>query len=421
MNIIIRNAKIIDSYSLHNNKVVDILIKNGKIEQIAKNINAPANTKELKSKNIHVSPGWLDMQAQFCEPGFEYKEDLETGTKAAAKGGFTAVALLPNTIPVCDNKASVEYLKKYSKNNAVDIIPIGSISEGLKGENISEMYDMHLAGAAAFCNAKKSANTGLLTRALLYAKPFGSTIMDFPLSKDIAANGNVNEGVAATKLGLKGIPSVAEDLIVNRDIYLAEYCDSALHFTQVSSANALQLIKNAKNKSLKITCGLSTYHLMLSDENLATFDSNYKVSPPLKTQKEIKLFIKAIKENVVDVLISDHTPQHIENKRCEFDLAAYGIINLQTSFSIANTILKNEIPIKHLVDLFCNNPRKLLKKEIPLIKEGEDANITVFDPNEEWIFTEENIVSKSKNTPFIGKKFIGKVLGIYNNKQWIEN
>jgi len=421
MNIIIRNAKIIDTNSSHNNKVLDILIKNGKIEQIAKSINAPANIKECKSKNVHVSPGWLDMQAQFCEPGFEYKEDLNSGMQAAAKGGFTAVALLPDTNPICDNKASVEYLIKSSSNNAVEIIPIGSISEGLKGENISEMYDMHQVGAAAFCHAKKSINAGLLMRALLYTKPFGSTIMNFPLSKEVAANGNVNEGVAATKLGLKGIPSVAEDIIVNRDIYLAEYCESALHFTQVSSSNALQMIKNAKNKSLKITCGLSTYHLMLSDENLASFDSNFKVSPPLKNQKEIKTFIKAIKENVVDVLVSDHTPQHIENKKCEFDLAAYGIINIQTSFSIANTILKNEITVQHLVDLFCHNPRKILKKEIPLIKEGEEANITVFDPDEEWVFTEEKIVSKSKNTPFIGKKFMGKVLGIYNNKQWIEN
>lgn len=237
----------------------------------------------------------------------------------------------------------------------------------------------------------------------------------------MATTGNVNEGKTSTLLGLKGIPSVAEDIIVNRDIYLAEYCESPLHFMQISSVHALQMIKIAKSKSLPISCGLSTYHLLLTDEELKTFDSYYKVQPPLKTQKEIKAFIKAIKENIIDVLVSDHEPQHIENKKCEFDLAAYGIINLQTSFAIANTILRNEISVQQLVDLFCFNPRKILKQPIPCIKEGEEANLTVFDTNENWIFSENDIVSKSKNTPFIGQSFTGKVLGIYNKKQWIEN
>ncbi len=421
MNLIIRNAKVIDIHSPHHNKTADILIKNGRIEQIAKNIQVPLNIKECKSKNTHISPGWIDMQAKFCDPGIEYKEDLETGLHAAARGGFTAVAILPDTLPVCDNKSGVDYLIKNAKENAVDILPIGALSAGMKGENISEMYDMHLAGAAAFCDAKKSTNAGLLMRAMLYAKPFGSLIMDFPLCKEVATTGNVNEGKTSTLLGLKGIPSVAEDIIVNRDIYLAEYCESPLHFMQISSVHALQMIKIAKSKSLPISCGLSTYHLLLTDEELKTFDSYYKVQPPLKTQKEIKAFIKAIKENIIDVLVSDHEPQHIENKKCEFDLAAYGIINLQTSFAIANTILRNEISVQQLVDLFCFNPRKILKQPIPCIKEGEEANLTVFDTNENWIFSENDIVSKSKNTPFIGQSFTGKVLGIYNKKQWIEN
>lgn len=421
MNLLIRKARITDPHSPYAQKVCDIYIKNGKIEAIGKIPETPAGTKECSSGNLHVSPGWLDMQAHLGEPGFEYKEDVETALQAAALGGFTAVAAMPNSLPVCDTKQGVEYLRKCAPKNPVEIIPVGALSKNLQGQDMAELYDMFEAGAPAFCDDKNTANAGLLMRAMLYAKPFGALVMNFPFSRDIAGKGNVNEGSACTLLGLKGIPAIAEEVIVNRDLYLAEYCQAPIHFMQLTSYRSFQLLKQAKAKGAPVSCGVSSYHLFLSDDHLQTFDTNFKTMPPLKSSQEMKALLKAVKEGIADVLVSDHTPENIENKKCEFELAAYGIINLQTSFALAHTALGNELSPMQFVNMLSIRPRQLMQQPVPLIKEGESANLTLFDPSESWTLKAEHIVSKSKNTPFIGQRFTGRVIGIYNNGRFTEN
>ena len=418
MNALIKSAKIIDPKSKYHDKVVDILIEKGTIKKIAAKISNSHKYKEISYKNLHVSTGWLDLRSNFCDPGHEYKEDLVTGLKAAAWGGFTAVATMPNNDPVTDSKSGIEYTINKSKENIVDVYPTGSLSHRCEGKEISEMYDMHLAGAVAFTDNKKGVdNPSLLNRALLYSKSFKGLIMNFPSNQMIANNGQINEGVTSTQIGLKGIPALAEELAVNQSIYLAEYCDSPIHLTNISTKKSVELIKKAKAKGIKITADVNSYHLLLDETLLTTFDSYLKVTPPLRTKTDINALIKGLAEGTIDVICSDHTPENIENKQCEFDHAAFGMINLQTSFSVANTAIKEKLTLEQIVETLTAQPRKILNIAQPEIKEGAIANITLFNPALEWALTEEDILSKSKNTPFIGKKLIGKAHGVINNNQ----
>jgi dihydroorotase len=419
MNVLIKNAKIVDGNSPYNGKKIDVLIEKGIITKIDKSITNKNNYKELDFKNLHLSPGWIDMRVNFCDPGHEYKEDLTSGLKAAALGGFTAVVTMPDTDAPIDSKSGVEYLINKAKGNIVTLYPTGCLSTKHEGKEIAEMYDMHNAGAIAFTDNKKSvSNPSLLNRALLYNQSFKGLVMSFPNDKTLYGdNGQMNEGVTSTHLGLKGIPSLAEELMVSRDIFLAEYCNSPIHLTNISTKKSVQLIAAAKKKGIKITADTNSYHLLLDDSNLTDFDSNFKVIPPLRTKEDIKALIKGVKDGVIDVICSDHTPEDIENKQCEFDHAAFGIVNLQTSFAAANTALNGALTIEALVETITSKPRIILNLENPKIKEGEKANLTLFDPTKKWCLTKEEIISKSKNTPLIDKELTGKVYGIVNNNQ----
>ena len=418
MNALIKSAKIIDSNSPYNGKTVDILIEKGIIQQIGKSIKNDKNYKEITFKNLHVSAGWIDMRVNFCDPGHEYKEDLTTGLKAAALGGFTEVVTMPDTNPVTDSKAGIEYLINKSKGNIVTLYPTGSLSHQCEGKEIAEMYDMYAKGAIAFTDNKKSiTNPSLLNRALLYNQSFGGLIMNFPNDELLYHKGQMNEGVISTQLGLKGIPALAEELMVSRDIYLAEYCNARLHLTNISTKKSVELIAAAKKKGLRITADTNSHNLLLNETELTDFNTNYKVLPPLRTKEDINALIKGLKDGTIDVVCSDHTPEDIENKQCEFDHAAFGIINLQTSFAVCLTALKDKIELESIITKLTTNPRKLLQIKQAEIKEGANANITLFNPEATTTFTKEDIVSKSKNTPFIGKELIGKVYGVINNNQ----
>lgn len=418
MNALIKSATIVNSKSPFNGKTVDILIEKGIIKKIATNIKNSDNFQEIKQKDLHVSIGWFDFRANFCDPGFEYKEDLNSGLKAAAKGGFTGVMVMPSTNPVIDNKSGIEYIINKTKNNIVNAYPAGALSVKCEGNEMAEMYDMHLAGAVAFTDNKKSiANPNLLTRALLYNQSFGGLVINYPNNRHLFNNGQINEGVTSTRLGLKGIPAIAEEIMVNRDIFLAEYCNAAIHLSNISTKKSVQLIKEAKAKGLKITADVSSYHLLLDETELETFDSNLKVMPPLRTKDDIKALIKGLKEGVIDIICSDHTPQDIEHKQCEFDHAAFGIINLQTSFAAMNTALKGKLALDQTIDLITTNPRQTLNLDIPKMEVGEQANLTLFSPTETQVVKTETLVSKSKNSPFIGKTLTGKVYGIVNQNK----
>lgn len=420
MNLLIKSAKIIDNHSKHNGKTVDILIEKGTISKIDKSIKNPKNYKEVSYKGLHVSNGWFDLRANFCDPGNEHKEDLNTGLLAAANGGFTGVLVMPDTQPAADNKGGIEYTINKSKGNIVDVFPAGALSHNCKGEELAEMYDMHLAGAKAFTDNKKSIKSaGLLNRALLYSQSFNGVIMNYPNNEELSKNGQINEGVISTQLGLKGIPALAEELMVSRDIYLAEYCNAKIHLTNISTKQSVKLIKEAKKKGIKVTADVNAHNLLLSEEELSSFDSNYKVCPPLRTKEDIKALIAGLKDGTIDAICSDHTPEDIEEKQCEFDNAAFGIINAQTAFSVANTALTSKIDLGDFITKLTEKPRAILGLTSPQIKEGEKANLTLFNPNEKWQLEKSTIVSKSKNSPFINKELTGKVIGIVNNNSMV--
>ena len=420
MNTIIKSVKVIDKSSKFNGKTVDILIEKGVISKIDKSISTPKNYNEISSKGLHVSNGWFDLRANFCDPGNEHKEDITTGLKAAAKGGFTGVLIMPDTKPSADNKGGIEYIINKTKGNIVNTYPAGALSHNCEGKEIAEMYDMHTAGAIAFTDNKKSINSAsLLNRALLYSQSFGGLIMNYPNNKELSNGGQINEGVISTQLGLKGIPALAEELMVSRDIYLAEYCNAKIHLTNISTKQSVKLIKEAKKKGLNITADVNSHNLLLNEEELLDFESDFKVMPPLRTKEDIKALINGLKDGTIDTICSDHTPEDIEEKQCEFDHAAFGIINLQTSFAAANTALNGKLELADFIEKITTAPRAILGLKSTTIQEGQQANLTLFNPNEKWTLAKSDIVSKSKNTPFIGKELIGKVVGIVNNNSMI--
>lgn len=420
MNVLIQSAQIVDPTSPYHGQKKSILIENGVLTKIADKIDARNYTGYQKiEEHVHLSPGWLDMHANFRDPGFEYKEDLGSGTKAAIAGGFTGVAIMPSTHPPVQSKSEIEYLINKTKHSIVDIYPIGAVTQQLEGKDITEMFDMHQSGAVAFSDDKKPVmNAGVLLRALLYVRNFDGLIISYADDKNISAKGVMNEGLNNTMSGLKGIPALAEEIMVIRDIFLAEYTESRLHFSTVSTAASVELIRQAKARGLKITAEVCAHQLAFDDSVLAGFDSNYKVKPPFRTQEDIAALKKGLADGTIDVICSDHSPEDVEMKVREFEHAAYGIIGLETAYAVANTSLQNLLSTEQLIDKIAIRPRQILNIPIPTIKEGNAANLTVFDPDKEWIFTTGHIQSKSQNTPFVGSAFKGKAIALINKDQF---
>lgn len=413
--LLIKNVTILDTRSKHHRKKRDIWIRNGKIESIQAKIDAP-KVKTLDASGAFVSIGWLDVGVQTGDPGYEHREDLQTVSAAAAAGGYTGIASLPNTSPTIHSKSEVLYLKNNAKGNLVDIFPIGAVSQKCEGIDITEMFDMHHAGAVAFSDGKKSIqNSGLMMRALQYVKAFDGLVMNHPDNKDIAGGGQMSEGKTSTLLGMKGIPRLAEELMVQRDIYLAEYTDSKLHLSNISSATSEALLKTAKQKGLKVTASTSILNLIFSDEILMDFDTQFKVIPPLRESTDIKALQKGIKSGSIDIITSNHTPVEEEGKNLEFLNADFGALGLQTTYALYNTHLTKSFEEEVFIEKIAIRPRQLLQIELPEIEEGAVANLTIFDPNKEWTFSKKDILSKSKNSPIIGMELKGKVLGVVNN------
>ncbi len=422
MDVLLKSVTIVDPNAPNNGQQCDVIISNGIITKIGTSLEAPANAEVVTGDGLHASPGWFDLHVNFRDPGHEYKEDLTSGVNAAAAGGFTGVMVMPSTEPPIDKKADVEYVINKAAGAIVDVYPAGALSNNLEGKEIAEMYDMHNAGAKAFTDDKHAvASAGVMTRALMYAKNFDGLIISFPHDENMAKNGQMNEGASGTRLGLKGIPALAEELHVARDIFLTEYTDAKLHFCTISTAKSVALIREAKAKGQQITAEVAAHQLLLDDTVLEEFDSNYKVMPPLRTNNDIKALIEGLKDGTIDAISSDHTPEDEEHKKCEFDRAAFGIIGLETAYAALNTGVNGALSQDELVQKLAINPRTILQMEVPTIKEGATANITLFNPNQEWVFGENDLRSKSKNTPFVGTTFTGKVLGVINNNQLLLN
>ncbi len=419
MNILLQQVTIADPNSPHNGNTKDILIIDGLINRIDNNINYDAAQK-FNANNVIITPGWVDVFSHACDPGYEFRETLETCTEAAAAGGFTTIFTLPDTNPVVDNKTQVEYIKQKSAGLKIQVYPLGNISKKSEGKELAEMYDMRQSGAIAFTDGLQPVqNAGLFLKALQYIKAFNGIIIQLPQDKSIGAQGLMNEGVTSTRLGLPGIPAIAEELIIARDIELAAYTNSALHFTGITTEKSVECIKAAKQKGLNITCSVTPYHLFFCDEDLKSYNSNLKVNPPLRKRSDMLALRKAVEDGWIDCIASHHIPQDWDNKTCEFEYAKPGMIGLQTSYAAIQTVLPELAP-ERIAALFSINARKIFQLDEIKIEEGRKAEFTLFNTNE-FTFTKEKNKSKSQNSAFINIPLKGNVIGIFTKGNLILN
>jgi dihydroorotase len=411
MNLVIRKAKIIDPKSPFHNQTVDVKITNGVIDAIGNSVSNDANYQEFQQEGLHLSQGWFDSSVSLGEPGFEDRETIANGLIVAAKSGFTGIALQPNSHPIIDNQSQVHFVKQKAANAATNLYPIGALTKNSEGKDLAELFDMKNAGAVAFGDYGKSlSNANLLKIGLQYVQDFEGLVITFAQDENIKGNGVVNEGVVSTRLGLKGIPNLAEELIIARNLFLLEYTGGRLHIPTVSTARSLALIREAKAKGLAMTCSVAVHHLVLTDEKLDGFDTRYKVSPPLRTEADRQALLAGVLDNTIDCITSDHNPIDVEHKKMEFDLAKNGTIGLESAFGALLTVLPLEIVIEKLT--FGNS---ILNIEKQVIDINSKANLSLFEIDSNWTFSKASILSKSKNSAFLGQPMKGKALGIYNN------
>jgi dihydroorotase len=411
MNIVLRQVVIIDRNSPFHQQQQDILIVNGIISQIQSSIDAK-ELQQIHIPGLHVSPGWIDIFANFCDPGYEFKETLETGAVAAASGGYTDVFVIPNTSPILHNKASVEYVRQKTNSLPINVHPIGAISRNAEGKELAEMYDMASSGAIAFSDGSNTLQaSGILLKALQYVKAINKIIIQLPDDKSLSALGLMNESKLSNRLGLLGKPSIAEELMIVRDLELTKYAESSIHFTGISTSKSVDLIRKAKKEGISVTCSVSPFHLFFTEEDLADYDTNLKFNPPLRSIEDQNALKLGLEDGTIDCIASHHFPEDVDHKLVEFENAHDGAISLETTFAI----LKTALPTWSLADIIeklAINPRKIFGLPLTTVDLNQPACLSLFAPHEKW--TVKNIKSKSHNSPFLGKELTGKPIGIIN-------
>ena len=414
--ILIQNANIISPGSVHHLTEKDILIEGDKIVNIATAGSIDVeNAEVIKGEGIFVSSGWFDLHVNFGEPGEENKEDIQSGCRAAMQGGFTGVLVMPSTLPPLSGRPAVEFILQKAINSLVSIQVAGTISEQREGLELSEMYDMFQAGVRVFTDDKRAIqDAGLMTRALLYAQNFKGKIFSFAEDRQLAGKGMVHEGTISTGLGLKGIPSVAEEIMIDRDLSLAEYTNSSIHFSTISSGKSVDLIRKAKAKGIKVTADVSAIHLLLDDHSLIGFDTVFKLKPPLRSKYDRESLIEGLVDGTIDGICSDHCPQEVEKKKKEFEIAEYGASGLETTFAVARTATKNKLSLPELISKFTSHPRNCAGLKTGIIENNQPADLTLFYPDYKWLVTDNQIKSKSRNNPFIGQELTGKAFAVIN-------
>lgn len=416
MNLLLTGVTITDPNSQHNQKICDVRVVQGKIAEIEPALKPLADETLINGKGAFLAPGFFDLNCSIGDPGFETKEDLKTATAAAQAGGFTGIAVLPHTKPVVHSKGEVEYIINKAKNNLVDVYPLGAISHDLEGKELAELFDMKNAGAIAFTDGNRPVtDDGFMSRALQYSKGIDGLLIVYPENKAIAGKSQVNESKTSVLLGMKGMPALAEEMHISRDIFLAAYHQAPVHITSISTAGSVALIKKAKKDGLQISCDVAAHHLVFTEELLNDFDSNYKIKPPLRGKADIKALLSGLKDGTIDAVSSQHRPHEPEFKDVEFEIAAYGIIALQTVLPL---LVKAGLDASQIVEKLSVNPRKLLKLPVPVIAAGEQANFVLFGLTEKWEYNSTNNFSKSRNTPLLNQTLTGKVQLVYNNNQF---
>ncbi len=411
MNVILKKATIVDPNSPFHNQIVDLKIENGIIQEIGNQLTADASFTTVELDNLHVSEGWFDSSVSFGEPGFEDRETITNGLQTASKSGFTSVALQPNTFPVLDNQSQIHFVKSRAIGATTDLYPIGALTKGSEGKDLAELFDMKNAGAVAFGDYNKNIdNTNLLKIGLQYVQDFDGLVIAYAQDTHLKGNGVVNEGIVSTRLGLKGIPALAEELQIARNLFLLEYTGGKLHIPTLSTKKSVALIREAKAKGIAVTCSVAVHHLVLTDEKLDEFDTRFKVNPPLRTEEDRMALIEGVLDGTIDMITSDHNPIDIELKKMEFDGAKSGTIGLESAFSALQTVLPTAVIIEKLTA-----GKTVFGIQRNSIAVGNKADLSLFSPLGEWIFEKEHILSKSKNSAFLKHPMQGQVFGCYNN------
>lgn len=416
MKYLINNVTLIQPGNEFQDKKISILIENGKIIKIASDIE-DADTTVYDFNGCHIMPAFCDMCVSICDPGFEYRDDISTISKSALAGGYTAICATADNSPITQTKTQVDYIINKSKNTGVTIYPIGAITENFDGKSPSEMLDMHHAGAIAFSDMPHGINnSGVMLRALQYVQPFNGLIISMPFDKTLVGDGQVNEGEISVRMGMYGIPNVAEYSALQRDIELLKYTGGRLHIMGISTTESVELIRKAKADKLDVTCTVFVHHLLLTETAVEGYDSNYKVFPPLRSDGDKEALIEGLKDGTIDCISTQHTPLDTDAKNLEFEYAHFGMIGLESALGLLGEHLGNHFSKEKLIAFLSINPRKILGLQVNFSK-GEPAEFTVVDFKEEWSFKEEDINSKSKNTPFIGAKLKGKVKAVFSNNK----
>lgn len=406
--VLLKSALIHDPASSHHGKKRDVLVQGNRLLSIANEI-TDTKAKTVSGKGCIVSRGWTDLSARVGEPGAEFKEDFISLKKAARRGGYARIALLPSTLPAVDNKSAVHFLKGHSEIGC-ELLSLGGLSQKLEGKQLAEMFDMHQAGAVGFSDDRGNVNTELMCRALEYTQNFGGRILALPWDRGVNGNGQMHEGEVSVSLGMKGIPTLAEEIRVQRDIELVRYCGGKLHFMLISSARSVEMIRKAKRDGLHVTCAVAAHQLLFTDDSLKTFDSNFKVIPPFRGKEERRALIAGLKDGTIDAIVSDHSPEDVEHKVREFDDALFGISSLESTFCTAFTALEKHMTPQEIIEKFTSGPEHVLGLEPNPISEDSTVSVSVIFTDEDTSFTHENWQSKSKNSPVLGITLRGRVL-----------